>query len=91
MLPILREAATVNTLVESKSYRVEHGPNESASLLNSFPFEKRTHACSHWANPALVDYNPGRASHSNVISLLENLLVSHNTHVFCSICDVTAL
>ena len=60
--------------VESISYRVEHGSNESASLLNSFPFEKTTHRCSHCANPALVAYNPGSKSHSKVISLLKILL-----------------
>ena len=51
-----------------------HGSNESASLLNSFPFEETTHTCSRCANPALVAYNPGPTSHSKVISLLETLL-----------------
>ena len=45
MLQLFREAALHVMRVESNSYRVEHGSNESASLLNSFPFEKRhTHA-----------------------------------------------
>ena len=41
MLRLFREAAQTVIRVESNSYRVERGSNESASLPNSFPFEKR--------------------------------------------------
>ena len=60
--------------VEPISYRVEHGSNESASLLNSFPFEKRHTDALIVRILALVAYNPGSKSHSKVISLLKILL-----------------